>query len=124
MKRPEPSTPRPDDAGRDPLAKLDSELASFEAKRWRQPTGLGGDAGLGYRLLGQMLGGVLGGIGLGWLVDHVGHTSPWGLVLGLLIGLGLSVYSTVRIASQAGARSESSPGSDVRPPADDDEDDV
>jgi len=124
MKRPEPSTPRPDETGRDPLAKLDSELASFEDKRRKQSAGLGNEAGLGYRLLGQMLGGVLGGIGLGWLVDHFAHTSPWGLVLGLLIGLGLSVYSTVRIASQAGTRSESSLRTDARLSADGDEDDV
>jgi ATP synthase protein I len=115
--------PPPDDNGPDPLAKLDSDLASFEAERRRRPSGLGNEAGLGYRLLGQMLGGVLGGIGLGWLVDHLAHTSPWGLVLGLLIGLGLSVYSTVRIASQAGARREGSLGPGARLPDGDDGDD-
>jgi ATP synthase protein I len=90
----------------DPLAKLDTALAAFEAGRVKTPAGagVGGEAGAGYRLLGQMLGGVLGGIGLGWLVDHFAHTTPWGLVSGLLIGAGLSIYSTVRTASRLGAR--------------------
>lgn len=106
MKRPETPAPKAGDTGRDPLVRLDSDLASFEAGRRKTPPGAGAEAGAGYRLLGQMLGGVLGGIGLGWLVDHFARTSPWGLVLGLLIGAGLSIYSTVRTASRIGARTE------------------
>ena len=122
MKRPHKSGPDSGDAGRDPLARLDTDLASFEASRRKASPGVGGEAGAGYRLLGQMLGGVLGGIGLGWLVDHFAHTSPWGLVLGLLIGAGLSIYSAVRTASQMGARMGSGTGP-AAPGPDDDEDD-
>jgi ATP synthase protein I len=122
MKRPHKSNPGPGESGRDPLARLDSDLASFEAGRQKAPSGMGGDAGAGYRLLGQMLGGVLGGIGLGWLVDHYAHTSPWGLVLGLLIGAGLSIYSAVLTASRMGARMGSGTGP-AAPGPDDDEDD-
>jgi ATP synthase protein I len=121
MKRPHKSVPGPGDSGRDPLAKLDSDLASFEAGRRKAPSGLGGEAGAGYRLLGQMLGGVLGGIGLGWLVDHYAHTSPWGLVFGLLIGAGLSIYSAVQTASRMGARTGGT--GPAAPGPDDDEDD-
>lgn len=120
MKRPHKSGPKPGDTGRDPLAQLDSDLASFEASRRKASSGLSGEAGAGYRLLGQMLGGVLGGIGLGWLVDHFAHTSPWGLVLGLLIGAGLSIYSAVRTASEMAARLGSGKGPPA--PPDDDED--
>jgi ATP synthase protein I len=119
MKRPQKSRPSPGAAGSDPLARLDTDLASFEAGRRKTPSGMGGEAGAGYRLLGQMLGGVLGGIGLGWLVDHYANTSPWGLVCGLLIGAGLSIYSTVRTASRMGDRM----GSGTGPPAPPDEDD-
>ena len=51
-----------------------------------------------------MLGGVLGGVGLGWLLDHFAHTSPLGVVGGLLIGSGLSIYATVRTASRLSAK--------------------
>jgi ATP synthase protein I len=122
MKKPHQSGPNPGE-GRDPLARLDSDLASFEASRQKASSGLGNEAGAGYRLLGQMLGGVLGGIGLGWLVDHFAHTSPWGVVLGLLIGAGLSIYSAVRTASRMGERAGSGKGPPAPPGPDDDEDD-
>jgi ATP synthase protein I len=98
------SNPRQDERGGDPLAKLDTALAAFEAGRAKTPAGpgVGGDAGMGYRLLGQMLGGVLGGIGLGWLVDHFAPTGPWGLLIGLFGGVAFSIYSTVRMAIRAG----------------------
>jgi ATP synthase protein I len=123
MKRPETSKPKPGDTDQDALARLDSDLTSFEAGRRKSAPGMGvsGEAGAGYRLLGQMLGGVLGGIGLGWLVDHFAHTSPWGVILGLLIGSGLSVYATVRTASRMGSRAVSKPGPAVQV-SDDDED--
>jgi ATP synthase protein I len=122
MKRPQKSGHRPGDSGRDPLARLDSDLASFEAGRRRAPSGASGEAGAGYRLLGQMLGGVLGGIGLGWLVDHYAHTSPWGVLFGLLIGAGLSIYSAVRTASRMSARMGSGTGPASPGPGDDEDD--
>jgi ATP synthase protein I len=122
MKRPQKSGHRPGDSGRDPLARLDSDLASFEAGRRKAPSGTSGEAGAGYRLLGQMLGGVLGGIGLGWLVDHYAHTSPWGVVSGLLIGAGLSIYSAVRTASRMSARMGSGTGPASPGPGDDEDD--
>ncbi len=113
--------PQSPGGGKDPLGRLDRDLEAFEAGRRKAPsTGLGGEAGDGYRLLGQMLGGVLGGIGLGWLVDHFAHTGPWGVVGGLLIGAGLSIYSTVRTASRIGARAEAKLGP-VHPASDDDD---
>jgi len=121
MKRPGQSEPGPGQTGQDPLARLDSDLAAFDANRKQAPAGVGVEAGTGYRLLGQMLGGVLGGIGLGWLVDHFAHTSPWGLVLGLLIGSGLSIFSTVLTASRMGAQATGKVEPIAEVPDDDDE---
>ncbi|HZK99584.1 MAG TPA: AtpZ/AtpI family protein, partial [Caulobacteraceae bacterium] len=59
--------------------------------------------------------------GLGWLVDHFAHTSPWGLVTGLAIGVTFSVYGAVRTASRISARAEAKAVSSV-PPAGDEED--
>ena len=71
-----------------------------------------------------MLSGVLGGLGLGWFFDHVAHTSPFGLIGGLLIGTVASMYSTVRAASRmsdaAAAKSRSGPAHSA--PFDDDDD--
>jgi ATP synthase protein I len=78
----------------------------------------GGD---GVRVLGQLLSGLLGGIGLGWLLDQVAHTTPWGLVGGLAIGTGLSIFSTVRMASRTSAAANSQPPPDVPAGVDDDD---
>lgn len=119
MNRPESSTPAPNKADRDALSRLDEALQAFEVERRKPPSllGVGGAAGAGYRVLGQLLSGVLGGVGLGWLMDHFAHTRPWGVVIGVFGGAALSIYSTVRMAGQTGAPSEmtrtkgSAPGS-------------
>ncbi|MBW8891647.1 MAG: AtpZ/AtpI family protein [Burkholderiales bacterium] len=64
----------------------------------------------GYRLLADLIGGVLVGLGFGWLLDRYAGTGPWGMVGGLLIGMGLSIYTVVRkatkMSAQASVRSE------------------
>ena len=99
--------PEPDDT-EGALDRLDTRLGAFHDSRRSKPvrTGIGGGAGEGYRLLGQLLGGVLGGLGLGWLIDHFAHTTPWGIVVGLFLGSGLSVFAAVKTASAIGARAE------------------
>ncbi len=116
--------PTPDEPSQGALGRLEGRLDAFEAGRETKPLVLGGgeSAGEGYRLLGQMLGGVLGGIGLGWLIDHFAHTGPWGVIGGLLIGAGLSVFTTVQTASRISAR-EAAKSGPVAPVRDDDEDD-
>lgn len=99
--------------GPETLARLDEGLATFEASRRKTATGVGGDAGIGYRLLGQILGGVLGGLGLGWVFDHFARTSPWGLIIGLLVGAAISIYSTVRMAAQMSAPAVSGTSDEV-----------
>ena len=115
---------KPEESDQGALGRLEGRLDAFEAARETRPLtqGVGESAGEGYRLLGQMLGGVLGGIGLGWLVDHFAHTGPWGLIGGLLIGAGLSVYATVRTASRISARAAANSGPIASVPDDEDDD--
>jgi ATP synthase protein I len=119
--------PKPDETDKAALNRLDKELGAFEAKRARpaSPFG-GGEAGAeGYRLVAGLIGGLLGGLGLGWFFDRVAHTTPFGLISGLLIGIGLSTYSAVRTAGRMSAQASAKSGT-VQPapvPAGDDEDD-
>ena len=117
------SMPEPDETGRGALRRLDRRLEAFEASRATKPQvlGMGETAGGGFRLLGQLLGGVLGGLGLGWLVDHFAHTAPFGIVGGLLIGGGLSIWAAVRTAMAMSAR-EAAKGPPAAPVADDEDD--
>ena len=102
--------PKPDEPSHGALKRLDNELDAFEASRTAKPfsMGLGGSGSEGFRLLGQLLGGVLGGLGLGWLVDHYAGTTPLGVLSGLLIGSVLSVIAAVRQASAIGAKAAAS----------------
>jgi len=37
-------------------------------------------------------------VGLGWFLDRVAGTSPWGLIVGLLLGFGAGVLNVLRSA--------------------------
>ena len=110
----------------DSFGTLDQDIEAFEAgrRKKRSTVAAGIAGGDGYRVLGQLISGLLGGIGLGWLFDHFAHTSPWGLVSGLLVGTGLSIFSTVRMASRFGAKSNSQPSPGVSASVDNDDDDA
>ncbi|HEY3948502.1 AtpZ/AtpI family protein [Phenylobacterium sp.] len=76
----------------------------------------------GYRFLGEVVGGVLGGVGLGWLVDHFAGTSPFGLIGGLLIGGGVSIFAAVTSAAKASRIAMERQASAPSVPDDEDED--
>ena len=75
----------------------------------------------GYRFVGEVVGGVLGGVGLGWLVDRFAHTGPWGVIGGLLIGSGLSIFVAVKSAARMSRIAMESRGPIPSVPDDEDE---
>jgi len=120
--------PKPEENGtEDPqdetLTRLGQRIDAFEAKRLAEKgSGLRADSGAadGYRLLASLIGGVLCGLAFGWLFDHFAHTSPWGLIGGMLIGSGLGVYTVVRSASRM-AKGRPAPSASTAVEDDDDE---
>lgn len=115
-----------DDQREEALKRLDERLDAIETQRAKSKPGYGGEKATadGYRLLGELVGGVLGGLGLGWLVDRIAGTSPLGMVGGLLIGLGLSVFMIVRQATRMSAKAAAEAGPVASVPSDDEDDDV
>ncbi len=114
--------PQPDDRPEEALGRLGEELKAFDATRVRAAsTEANRSMGEGYRLLAELIGGVLGGLGFGWLFDHVAHTSPWGIALGVTLGSGLSVFMAVRTASRISQ--QASENAWQPPPVPDDDDD-
>jgi ATP synthase protein I len=107
----------PDPSDDKALDRLGDKLKAFEAKRQKGGSSISDESGVGegYRLLGAMLGGVLGGVGFGWLFDHFVHTAPWGLIGGLLIGTTGAIFSTVRSASRMSDKAAAKSG--PAPPA-------
>lgn len=99
--------PKADEPNDKASQSLDARLAAFEARRAaeRPVKAISEKAQQdGYRLLADLIGGVLVGLGFGWLLDHYVHTSPWGMVGGLLIGLGIAIFSIVRKAMKLSAQ--------------------
>ncbi|HTP91085.1 MAG TPA: AtpZ/AtpI family protein [Xanthobacteraceae bacterium] len=52
----------------------------------------------GFRLSSELVAGVLVGAGLGWLIDRWLGTSPWGLIVFLLLGFAAGVLNVMRSA--------------------------
>jgi ATP synthase protein I len=92
---PEPDPPR-DEA----LKRFDERYKALEESSRRKPqrfeAGVGAEAG--YRVLGELLGGILGGLGLGWVLDRIAGTTPWGLIGGVVIGTAGAVWLVARSA--------------------------
>ena len=55
----------------------------------------------GFRLSTELVGGVLVGAGLGWLLDRWLGTTPWGLIVFLLLGFAAGVLNVMRAAGVA-----------------------
>jgi len=95
--------PQPDEESQEALKRLQARLDTFEGERApKTPTGDSAESSMGdgYRLLGEVIGGVLGGLGLGWTVDHFAHTTPFGMVVGLLLGTAASAYAAMKTAER------------------------
>jgi ATP synthase protein I len=54
--------------------------------------------GQALRLSGEFIAGVIVGSGFGWGFDRWLGTSPWGMILFLLLGFGAGVYNVMRSA--------------------------
>ena len=51
--------------------------------------------GRAFRMSTEFVAGVIAGGGLGYLLDRVAGTSPWGLIVLLLLGFGAGVYNVM-----------------------------
>jgi ATP synthase protein I len=115
--------PKPDESQEEALRRLDQRLGVAEAAQARQ---MSPDAhaamAQGYRFVGEVVGGVLGGVGLGWLLDHYAGTGPWGMIGGLLIGTGLSMFAVVSAATRTSKKELAKLGLAPSAPDDEDED--
>ena len=52
----------------------------------------------GFRLSTELVGGVIVGTGIGWLLDRWLGTSPWGLIVFFLLGFAAGVLNVMRAA--------------------------
>ena len=54
----------------------------------------------GNRVLADLLGGILGGAVIGYAIGYFTGTNPWGLLVGLFLGIGVAFRNIIRAANQ------------------------
>ncbi len=94
--------PKAADPREQALRSLDERAKALEARTVR-PVSHSSEASAtsqAYRILAELLGGVLLGIGAGALVDRFAGTGPWGVIGGVLLGFALSIYMARRTANR------------------------
>lgn len=76
--------------------------AAREREEQRTPARTGSDASYrsGSRVLADLLGGILGGLVVGGAVDYFAGTSPWGLLVGLFLGIVVAFRNVIRAAQR------------------------
>lgn len=77
----------------------------------------------GFRLATDLIAGVLGGFGIGWLLDYLLGTSPWFLLVFTPLGMVAGIMNVIRAASSAQGRRhlEQTRGEDLPSVADDED---
>ncbi len=114
---------KPNDSREEALKRLDERATALDARTQRPPSGHAGEQAVGqaYRIIAELIGGVLVGLALGFVVDRLFRTTPWGLIGGVLLGFALSIWMARRTANRlmALAKQDAEPLRSV--PFDDDE---
>jgi ATP synthase protein I len=98
------------------LGSLDRRLSEVRGSRkiGTDPSGSEQDAArakasamaIGLRLSSELVAGVVVGAGLGWGFDRLLSTSPWGLIVFLLLGFTAGVINVMRTAGVMAKQSE------------------
>lgn len=91
------------------LQSLDARLGAVTGKQEtvRAAERQSGDrSGLGqaFRLSAEFMAGIIAGFGVGWAFDKALGTSPWGLIVFLLLGFGAAVFNVMRAAGMIKTR--------------------
>ena len=99
-----------DEPAREPIeedARIDALEMRLAAAQQREeernrPQASGADANYrsGNRVLADLLGGLLGGSAIGWAIGAFTDTNPWGLLVGLFLGILVAFRNIFRAANQ------------------------
>jgi len=108
------------------LRQLDAKLGQRRAERQRAERGPQPGAGmqglaLALRVSSEFAAGIIVGAGLGWVLDYWAGTSPWGLIILLLLGFAAGVLNVLRSLGKVAApetRMRPGDGSEKKPGGD------
>ena len=112
-----------DEPRKEALKSLNERAAALDARTQRPVGQHAGEQAVSqaYRIIAELLGGVIVGLALGFGADLLLKTTPWGMIVGILLGFVLSIWMARRTANRlmAMARQDAEPLQSV--PFDDDE---
>jgi len=100
--------PKAVDPREEALRSLDERAKALKARTDRpvSPAGEMNASSQAYKILAELLGGVLVGLAGGAIVDWFAGTRPWGLIGGVLVGFALSVFMARRTANRLMAQAK------------------
>jgi ATP synthase protein I len=107
------------------IARLSRSASELEARTSADKTAEAvaqAVAGKAYRIVAELIGGVLVGLAAGIGVDVLLDTTPWGLIGGVLLGFAVSVWMAWRTAKRLQAEADAAGVVPKSIPFDDDED--
>ena len=87
------------------LAGLEARLKEAEARQAaaeKPPDERGRGLALAFRISAELVGGVIVGVGIGWLLDRWLGTKPWLLIVFFLFGSAAGLVSVMRTVSGLG----------------------
>lgn len=92
--------------------RLDEALAERKRQERAVEEQTRTSSGVGYavalRLSSEFIAGILLGTGIGWVIDQLAGTSPWGLIVFFLLGFCAGVLNVLRssgLVAEAGIKS-------------------
>jgi ATP synthase protein I len=88
------------------LNSLDERLERLEASEAERlgsgkPASADANYRMGNRVLADLIGGIAGGALIGWLIDRLAGTWPWGFMIFLFLGIIVAFRNIFRLANQA-----------------------
>jgi ATP synthase protein I len=99
----------PPESREEAIARLNKSASELETRTTRQVSHEAAGhaaAGQAWRILADLFGGVFVGIAFGFVVDRFAGTAPWGLVVGVLLGFGVSVWMARQTANRLMAQAQ------------------
>jgi ATP synthase protein I len=81
-------------------ARLKAAQGREEERNRPQVSGADANYRSGNRVLADLLGGLLGGSVIGYAIGYLTGTNPWGLLVGLSVGIVVAFRNIIRISSR------------------------
>jgi len=96
------------------LDALDERLKAAtereEKRNQSQVQGVDANYRTGNRVLADLLGGIFGGAVVGWAIDALAGSAPWGLLVCLFLGIGVAFRNIILAASTRPEEPSDPPG--------------